>query len=247
VFALRDTLRGSRIRNIDRRGKYLVFDLERDGHGRVPVQLLGHLGMSGRLCLLPRETPAPRHSVVEIILDTARLIFEDPRGFGRLTLDLRPLESLGPEPLGARFTTESFRRALRRSRQAIKLLLLNQTVAAGVGNIYASEALFRARIHPATPAMRLRHPQVAALRRSIRAVLRDAIAWGSTVPLNWSGVGSSDRLFYFGRDPSAQDRSEERLRVYDRAGQPCPRCRTALRRLIQGARSTFFCPACQRR
>ena len=115
-----------------------------------------------------------------------------------------------------------------------------------MGNIYASEALFRAGVAPTLPARRLTGAQVKRLWRAVRAVLREAIACGSTVPLNYAGEGARDGLFYFGRAPGAPDYYEERLRVYDRAGQPCLACGTAIRRRVQAARSTFYCPHCQR-
>ena len=142
--------------------------------------------------------------------------------------------------------TNQTARALRRSRQAIKVRLLDQTLLAGLGNIYASEALFRARIAPALPARRLTAAQVQRLWRAIRHVLRQAIACGSTVPLNYAGAGLRDGLFYFGRAPGTPDFYQERLRVYDRAGQPCPRCGASIRQRVQAARSTFYCPRCQR-
>jgi formamidopyrimidine-DNA glycosylase len=106
--------------------------------------------------------------------------------------------------------------------------------------------MFRARIAPTLPARRLRKTQVERLWQAIRAVLGEAIACGSTVPLNYAGQGDRDGLFYFGRAPGAPDFYEERLRVYDRAGQPCPECGTEIKRRRQAARSTFYCPHCQR-
>jgi formamidopyrimidine-DNA glycosylase len=161
-------------------------------------------------------------------------------------LDTSALSRLGPEPLDPGFTLQRFRQSLQRSRQAIKVRLLDQATVAGIGNIYASESLFRARIHPARQADQLHPTDVASLRRALRRVLREAIAQGSTLPLNWTGQGTQDRLFYYGRHPETSGHYEERLRVYDRANQPCPRCRTLLCRLVQAARGTFFCPACQR-
>jgi formamidopyrimidine-DNA glycosylase len=238
-------LLGAQFAGLARRGKYLLFQLHRPKRAE-PLILAGHLGMTGRMYLLPAKACWPRHAAVVLDLGRQHFVFEDTRYFGRLTLAPAPLAKLGPEPLGKEFTVKRFADALGRSRQPIKVKLLEQSLLAGVGNIYASEALFRAGIVPTRPARRLGKEQVQRLRRAIRAVLREAIACGSTVPLNYSGQGERDRLFYFGRAPGAPDYYEERLRVYDRAGRPCPKCGTAIRRQVQAARSTFYCPRCQR-
>ena len=146
-----------------------------------------------------------------------------------------------------RFTAETFGQALKRSAQPIKVKLLDQSLVAGVGNIYASEALFRAGISPKRPARRLTRAEMQRLWRAIRDVLTQAIQCGSTVPLSFSGTGKSDGLFYFGRAPGRMDYYEERLQVYDRAGRACPECGTMIKRLVQAARSTFYCPCCQPR
>lgn len=238
-------LRGGRFCGLTRRGKYLLFRLRKPGRSER-LTLMGHLGMTGRMYLLPAKAPLPRHAAVMLNLGRANFIFEDTRYFGRLTLDLRALGKLGPEPLGAEFTPKRFANALDRSRQAIKVKLLDQSLLAGVGNIYASEALFRAGIAPTLPARRLTGAQVKRLWRAVREVLGEAIECGSTVPLNYSGEGARDGLFYFGRAPGAPDYYEERLRVYDRAGRPCPQCGAAIKRRVQAARSTYYCPRCQR-
>ena len=240
------TLRGAKFTGLSRRGKYLLFRLRTARPARSLV-LVGHLGMTGRMYLLPARTNLPRHAAVVLSLGQDKFVFEDTRYFGRLTFDASAVEKLGPEPLGAEFRAGDFARALRRSRQAIKVRLLDQTLVAGVGNIYASEALFRAGIAPVLPARSLTATQVQQLWRAIRAVLREAIRCGSTVPLNYAGTRLRDRLFYFGRAPGTPDFYEERLRVYDRAGQPCIRCGTSIRRRVQAARSTYYCPHCQRR
>jgi formamidopyrimidine-DNA glycosylase len=157
------------------------------------------------------------------------------------------LESLGPEPLGHDFTSEYLKEGLKRSAQPIKIKLLSQQLVAGIGNIYASEALFRARISPSVPARRLSSVQVRRLRNAIRYVLAYAIERGSTLPLHFSSGASKDRLFYFGTSPDSSATYHERLRVYDRAGQPCYRCGSLISRRVQAGRSTYFCPACQKR
>jgi formamidopyrimidine-DNA glycosylase len=236
-------LTGAKFTGLSRRGKYLLFQFRSKASGK-PVMLLGHLGMTGRMFVARKSEPLPKHAAVVFDLGRRQFIYEDTRYFGRLTLDLSVLERLGPEPLGKVFTAEVFARELKRSRQAVKVKLLDQSLVAGVGNIYASEALFRARLSPKRAANRLTFVQVKKLRRAIRDVLSEAVAGGSTVPLNF-GAGKSDGLFYFGRAPGTPDFYEERLLVYDRAGKPCVNCRHPIKRIVQGARSTFFCPHCQ--
>jgi formamidopyrimidine-DNA glycosylase len=237
-------LGGGKFVTLSRRGKYLLFGL-RDGH-RKPLTLVGHLGMTGRMYLLREREPLPKHAAVVLKLGGENFVFEDTRYFGRLTLDTSPIARLGPEPLGDEFTVEKFSIALKRSSQPIKVKLLDQSVVAGIGNIYASEALFRAGISPRLAARRLKPAQVRRLWQAIRETLDEAIECGSTVPLNYSGAGKRDGLFYFGRAPGAPDFYEERLRVYDRASKPCVKCKSAIQRVIQAARSTFYCPKCQR-
>jgi formamidopyrimidine-DNA glycosylase len=163
-----------------------------------------------------------------------------------MTLDLSSLEKLGPEPWDEAFTPAYLRMALKPCRQAIKVKLLDQGLVAGVGNIYASEALFRAGISPRRAAGRLKAAEIGSLHQAIRAVLEEAVKFGSTVPLNFSGAGKKDGLFYYGQAEDTPDYYTERLLVYDKAGQPCSRCGASIRRIIQAARSTYFCPKCQR-
>ena len=240
---LRQRLSGARILGLERRGKYLVFELRRPGEKKSFI-LLGHLGMTGRMFVVKHGAPLPKHTAVWLDFGRERFVYEDPRYFGRMTLDNSALGLLGPEPLSDEFSPARFATALRRSGQPIKVKLLDQTVVAGVGNIYASEALFRAGISPRLAARRLSEAQVRRLRQTVRAVLRQAIRCGSTIPLSFAQPGA-DGLFYFGRTPGTPDFYEERLLVYDRAGKPCPRCRTLIKRIVQAARSTFFCPGCQ--
>lgn len=239
----RESLLGAQFTGLSRRGKYLLFQLRarRSGGRRT---LLGHLGMTGRIFLADKNQRRPKHAAVVLDLGDENLVFEDTRYFGRLTLDTSAAGRLGPEPLAADFDRATFARLLKRSRQAIKIRLLDQTLVAGIGNIYASETLFRSGISPRCPARKLTAAQVARLWRAIRGVLREAIACGSTVPLNFGG-SRSDGLFYFGRAPGKPDYYEERLRVYDRAGQPCPKCGSLIQCIRQAGRSTYFCPRCQ--
>ena len=237
-------LAGAKFLHVRRRGKYLLFDLKRQGAGQFTC--LGHLGMTGRMFLQPHAAGLPKHAALVINLGRLHFVYEDPRYFGRFTLDLSPVELLGPEPLSGAFTTDGFALALKRSAQPIKVKLLDQCLVAGIGNIYASEALFRARISPRRAARRLKREEVRRLHEQIRIVLQDAIDCGSTIPLDYAGKKTGDRLFYFGRAAGAPDYYEERLRVYGRAGKPCANCRTKIKRIVQAARSTFYCPKCQR-
>jgi formamidopyrimidine-DNA glycosylase len=244
IARFKKNLRGAKFLGLTRRGKYLLFEL-RPKNSRDKIILLGHLGMTGRMFLAPKKQPLPKHAAVIFDLGANNFIYEDTRYFGRLTLDLSPVEKIGPEPLAENFTPERFARELNRSRQPVKVKLLDQSVVAGVGNIYASEALYRAGISPRRAANRLTLTQIKKLWRGLRDVLAEAIACGSTIPLNFS-PRKSDGLFYFGSAAGKPDFYTERLRVYDRAGKPCLNCHSPIQRLVQAARSTFFCPRCQK-
>jgi formamidopyrimidine-DNA glycosylase len=238
-------LRGARFSSVSRRGKFLLFSLQK-GNQQKPLTLVGHLGMIGRMYLLKTEAALPRHCAVVLNLGKEKFVFEDTRYFGRLTLDRECISALGPEPLDDAFTPRVLEKALQRSRQPIKVKLLDQSVVAGVGNIYASEALFRAGISPRMPARKLSPGRVERLWLCIREVLREAIERGSTFSLNYSSKDRNDGLFYFGSAAPTEGSDQERFQVYDRAGEPCVRCRAVIKRLVQAGRSTFYCPGCQR-
>jgi formamidopyrimidine-DNA glycosylase len=260
----RKILAGAKFKTLSRRGKYLLFQLEPVGRasaraksgvskqssGSPAVSLhqtltvLGHLGMTGRMFLALKSEPLPKHAAVVFDLGDRNFIYEDTRYFGRLTLDLSAMAKLGPEPLGRHLSPKQFSESLKRSRRPIKVKLLDQSLVAGVGNIYASEALFRARISPKLAANQLSFAQAKGLWHAIRDVLTEAIKFGSTVPLKFAS-GKSDGLFYYGQAGDGENFYEERLRVYDRAGEACVRCKSEIKRITQAARSTFFCPRCQ--
>lgn len=243
---LKHVLRGSTFEAVTRRGKFLLFQL-RDAAKANPVLLVGHLGMTGRMFLARKSEPLPKHAAVVLDLGRERFIYEDQRYFGKLSLDAGSIARMGPEPLGDEFTAQLFADALAGSKRAIKVRLLDQDLVAGIGNIYASEALHRARVKPQLAAGRLKLDQIRALRKAIRQVLAEAIRFGSTIPLHHgSGAQRKAGLFYYGLATGAPDYYEERLRVYDRAGQECRRCKTPIKRTVQAARSTFYCPGCQR-
>jgi formamidopyrimidine-DNA glycosylase len=241
---LKRSLRGATFTALTRRGKYLLFHL-RTSKAAKPLLILGHLGMTGRMYLLPAKAALPKHAAVVLKLGDEKFVFEDTRYFGRFTLNTSATDKLGPEPLSTEFSAESLGMNLKKSRQPIKVKLLDQRLIAGVGNIYASEALFRAGISPKLPARKLKGPQLARLYQEIRAVLNEAIECGSTLPLDYEGTQARDRLFYYGTADSSVN-SEERFRAYDREGKPCLVCGHPIRRIVQAARSTFYCAKCQR-
>ena len=239
----RRVLTGAKFIGLSRRGKYLLFELQSKKTGK-PIILLGHLGMTGRMFVAPKNALLPKHAAVIFDLGRQNFIYEDFRYFGRMTLDLSPIQNLGFEPLEQHFSAKVLAANLKQSRRPVKIKLLDQSVVAGVGNIYASEALFRAKISPKLPSNKLTLAQAKKLWRSIRAVLAEAVKFGSTVQLKFAD-GKSDGLFYFGKAADAPDFYEERLRVYDRAGKPCHNCGSPIERIVQAARSTFYCPRCQ--
>ncbi len=229
-------VRGRAVEGLRRRAKYLWIDLERG------TTLVVHLGMSGRLTLLPAGAPAAEHEHVVFRLDGGReLRFRDPRRFGlvfalptaRLPGD-RHFAHLGAEPLADGFTGAALERLAAGRRGPVKSFLMDARVVVGVGNIYASEALHRAGIHPRRSVARIAAARWDALAAAVRATLEQAIAEGGTT-LNDFADGEG-RSGYF----------QVSLRVYGREGEPCPACGTPVRRLVQTGRSTFYCPRCQR-
>lgn len=227
-------LAGALVHRIGRRGKYLLLETSAG-------TALMHLGMSGSLRVLDTAQPPGRHEHFDIVLDNGSCIrFSDPRRFGALLwagtepLAHRLLAHLGPEPLEAGFGGEHLWRRARGRRLAIKPFLMDAAVVVGVGNIYASEALLRARIHPRRAAGRISRADMERLASAVREVLEEAVRLGGTTLRDFhNGAGEPG---HFSR----------RLRVYGRAGQPCLSCGSTIRQFTQGQRSTFFCPGCQR-
>lgn len=237
-------LKGSIFQSVARRGKYLVFNLK-PAKGDKPRVVLGHLGMTGRMYLASLDSPLPKHAAITIDLGPENFVFEDTRYFGRFTLDTSPLALLGPEPLDRSFTIRALSEGLKRSGQPIKVKLLDQRLVAGIGNIYASEALFLARISPLARSNNLSLVQISRLHRAIRKVLLEAIRLGSTVPLTFASKESGNNLFYYGANDAGIGSYEERLRVYDREGKGCLNCGATIQRVYQAGRSTFYCETCQ--
>ncbi|MGH7896646.1 MAG: bifunctional DNA-formamidopyrimidine glycosylase/DNA-(apurinic or apyrimidinic site) lyase [Candidatus Binatia bacterium] len=224
-------LSGRRVEAVARRAKYLLVDV---GGGWV---WLIHLGMSGRLLVLPEGTPAAAHEHVRVDLEGELVLcYRDPRRFGLMRVgrleEFAELRGLGPEPLDGRLAATLTSR-LRATRRDIKAALLDQRLVAGIGNIYANEILFRAGIRPTRRCFRLTRDEIDAISRATRAVLRAAI--------HRRGTSFSD---YFDSD-GIPGTFQQRLRVFDRAGEPCRRCGATVKRRAHGGRSSFYCPRCQ--
>ena len=228
-----ERLAGRKIRALWRRGKYLLIDCG-DGY------LILHLGMSGSLRLLEQVTPPRKHDHFDLKCGDLILRLRDPRRFGAVLWTNGPPEShpllrhLGVEPLTRTFNGKRLHALTRGLRASIKQTLMDGRRIVGIGNIYASESLFLAGIHPATRAGRLSLERCVRLAAAIKKTLRDAIRAGGSSVRDF--VGSDGRQGYF----------QQRYWVYDRAGEPCRRCGTPVRRIVQGGRATFFCPSCQR-
>jgi formamidopyrimidine-DNA glycosylase len=232
--ALAAVLPGLQVAALARRGKYLLFDM---GAGTIIV----HLGMSGSLRLVDPGGPAGKHDHVDIeFTHGVCLRLCDPRRFGvMLWTRAAPLQhpllrDLGPEPLAAEFDADYLYTETRGRRVAIKQLLMNARLVVGVGNIYASEALYLAGVHPQRAAGRIARTRCAAIVQAVRAVLTAAIEQG----------GTTLRDFYYGKDQPGY--FGQSLRVYGRAGSPCQQCGAPIRQFNQGQRSTYYCPRCQR-
>ena len=227
--------RGRQILAARRRAKYLLLDLTGDR------TLIIHLGMSGRLTLVPAEAPRGTHEHVSIQLSSRqRLQFRDTRRFGlvlvRPTTDLERdphFAHLGVEPLEDSFDGRLLQSLAARRRSPVKSFLMDGRQVVGVGNIYASEALHRAGIHPRRSVARISIDRWRLLAQTVRQTLLDAISQGGTTLNDFAdGLGEAG---YF----------RVSLTVYDRQGQPCPRCERKIRRIVQSGRSTFYCPGCQ--
>jgi formamidopyrimidine-DNA glycosylase len=231
------TLTGRHVAGIVRRGKYLLFDCRSaDGDG----WLILHLGMSGNLRFVSPGTPPGRHDHFDLELPGTVLRFSDPRRFGVIAWhagvdpEVHPLlAKLGVEPLSPDFSAEWLYAATRRRQAPIKTVLMDAHTVVGVGNIYASESLFRAGISPLRAASRIGRERCAALVEAVRSTLSDAIAAG----------GSSIRDYVHSDGGAGWFQLE--CNVYDRAGQPCRRCDGVVRQVRQAGRSTYFCPGCQ--
>ena len=232
--ALEQHVEGRAVQGVSRRGKYLLLDC---GAGTLII----HLGMSGSLCMLPASTPPGRHDHLDAVLDDGRVLrFNDPRRFGSIhwiegdPLAHPLLAPLGREPLEPGFDGDWLYRAAHARKAAIKHVLMDSHLLAGLGNIYANEALSRAGIHPGRAARRVSLARYRLLAQAVRETLERALAAG----------GSTLRDFVDAR--GAPGHFQQQCEVYGREGKPCRKCGTAIRAMRQGQRSTFYCPRCQR-
>ena len=227
-------VRGRTVRSIERRAKYILIGFDTG-------TLILHLGMSGSLRLVKRDAPIRSHDHWDIRVDSGWVLrFHDPRRFGSLLWTetdptLHPLlAKLAPEPLSDAFDGEYLFRATRKRSVAIKQLIMNSQLVVGVGNIYASEALFRAKVSPRRAARRLTRRETAALARAIKEVLGEAIKIGGTTLRDYVNADGAPGYF------------SQKLFVYERAGEACRVCKSPVRQFVQGQRSTYWCSTCQR-
>jgi formamidopyrimidine-DNA glycosylase len=227
-------IRHQTVRGIDRRAKYILIRLDAG-------TLILHLGMSGSLRLVKQDTPPKSHDHWDICVDSGWILrFHDPRRFGSLHWtetdpNLHPLlAKLAPEPLSDTFDGEYLFRVTRKRSVAIKQFIMNSQVVVGVGNIYASEALFRARIAPRRAARRLTRKEAEALTQAIKDVLGEAIKIGGTTLRDYVNADGAPGYF------------RQKLFVYERTGANCRVCRAAVKQFVQGQRSTYWCSTCQR-
>ncbi len=227
-------LKGRTVRALRRRAKYLLVEFD---HGT----LILHLGMSGSLRILPADVAADKHDHFDLVLDNGSLMrLRDPRRFGAVLwydgdAARHPLlKDLGPEPLLAEFDAPWLYRAIHARKTAVKLAIMDSRVVVGVGNIYANESLFRAGIRPQRAANRLTKAQCGKLVQAIKRTLHDAIRAGGSSLRDFVNIAGEPGYF------------QQHYWVYGRAGEPCRKCGTLIKKIRQGQRSSFYCPHCQR-
>jgi len=230
------TLEGKRITSVHRAGKHIVIGLEPvHGSGSEPLraQWIVHLGMTGRLVVTDAIADVAKHTHLIAKLGSGKeLRFVDPRMFGKLSVSRNGFDPGGVEPLEA--TVEQFTAMFRGRKAPIKSALLNQKLLRGVGNIYADESLFRAGIRPRRRAASLARADLFRLFQSVQEVLREAIALGGSSISDYVDADGEEGFFQL------------QHRVYGREGEPCPVCRTAVKRVVLGGRSSHYCPKCQK-
>lgn len=227
-------LQGARFLDIKRRGKYLIFVLDR-------FELVSHLRMEGKYQVVATDTPITKHTHVIFTLDNGEdLRYLDVRKFGRMAVlekgtaeKYAGIKKLGPEPTAETFLAQDFAQKLAKKNKPIKNVLLDQTVVAGIGNIYADEILFLSKIHPLTWASSLNPKEINLLHDTIIAVLAEAIKdGGTTIRTFENAIGK-------------EGHHQAALLVYGKKGEPCPVCKTTIEKIVVGGRGTYYCPHCQ--
>ena len=235
--AIARTLEGARVQRVRRVGKHIVFDLQGGdlrGNGQAATgQWIVHLGMTGRMLVADPESEIPKHThLVARLASGKELRFVDPRRFGRLEVRKGDFAGPGAEPLT--ISEEGFARLFHRRTAPIKALLLNQTLLHGVGNIYADESLFRAGVRPRRRANSLSRAELSALRKSLRHVLKEAIAAGGSSVSDYVDADGEEGFFQL------------QHRAYGREDQPCLVCKSKIKKIIVAGRGTHYCPKCQK-
>ena len=232
-------LRKTKIKRVYRRGKHILFELDNK------KTLIVHLRMSGRFMLLPAERDNPKFThAIFYFKDESRLVFQDQRHFGFMNIvetknlhNTKEIKKLAPEPFSEEFSPKYFRDILKTSKRNLKEFLLDQTKVCGLGNIYAAESMFLARLNPQIAANEVSVVKANRLHRFIIDVMLESIEYSSTLnvdPENFEGN-------YYGGG------YESHWRVYDRENEPCPNCAKKIKRIKQGGRSSYYCPNCQRK
>ncbi|MDE1548653.1 DNA-formamidopyrimidine glycosylase [Jeotgalibaca caeni] len=231
----KEVLVGEQIHTIERRGKYLIFLMDH-------WAMVSHLRMEGKYEVVSQEEPYKKHThVVFHLSDRRDLRYLDVRKFGRFTLlpidkrmDYEPIRKLGPEPIAKQFQVNNFHQKLAKTSRAIKPVILDQTIVAGVGNIYADESLFLAKVNPLKPANQLNEKETGELHAAIIEVIQKAVELGGTTVRSY--VNSTGEKGSF----------QVKLNVYGKKNEPCPRCGTPIEKIKVAQRGTHFCPNCQR-
>lgn len=228
---------GQAINDVERRGKFLIFEF-------TDFDLISHLRMEGKYEYTPKNTEVPvdKHTHVMFkFTDGSQLSYHDVRKFGRMVLVekgqyplYKGIKQLGPEPVEEEFSLQEFEKKLQHSSSLIKPLLLNQKVVAGLGNIYADEVLWLAKIHPQQPARTLTKKEAESLHQAIIAILAKAVRAGGTTIRSYKNALGEAGFF------------QVRLNVYGKTGEPCPRCETPIKKIKVAQRGTHFCPHCQK-
>jgi len=232
-------IQGKKVRSIDRRAKFLLFRMA--GGGTMVV----HLGMTGKLALMPAGSPEAKHDHLCLLLDNGmELRLNDSRRFGSITvwspdesgeLEERFCARLGVEPLSDNFHADYLRQICKNKKQPVKTFLMDAKKVAGIGNIYANEILFASGVHPLTPVKNLSRLQWRKITASTGTILQQAIKCGGSTIADFLGTSGNPGYFQL------------RFRVYDREGKNCCRCTSRIRKIVVGGRATYFCPTCQAR